>query len=135
MNFSTLHGAWKDSLVSAGFRYVNANNWYNLEIGILPESALNDGFTIRFVSQESSINSDNLAILNVEVEFAFDTKHDNYLAKIGTAQTAIRALQGVLKDASIVAIEDHLWPSFVTAYLGEIVTFTFDKIKVEIDSN
>lgn len=126
MNFKTIHNAIKDSIVGDGFKYYYPPDWFNVDIGVLPSATLQQGFTLRFASQSpSNLNSIDHANVVMEVEFALDGKGDAYLTKIGTAQTAIRSLVGVLTAEGLEAIEDEMWPNFTMQYLGEIIVLTF----------
>lgn len=135
MNFTLIHDTLRASLRAAGFRFWETQDWYDLEVGKLPEAAMQDGFTIRFVSQEQSdLGSDSLARLTLEIEFALGSRKGYYTGKMATAQTAIRALRGVLLPEGVSNIDDQLWPNFQCNYIGEIVAMTFT-ISFIIDSN
>lgn len=136
MNFALIHDTLRASLRAAGFRFWETQDWYDLEIGKLPEAAIQDGFTIRFVGQEQDpdLKSDTIARLTMEIEFALGSRKGYYAGKMATAQTAIRALRGVLLPEGFSIIDDALWPNFQCHYIGEIVAMTFT-ISFIIDSN
>jgi hypothetical protein len=135
MNFKTIHTAIKASIVGDGFKYYYPPEWFNVDIGVLPSATMQQGFAIRFTSQgDSGLGSMNEAKVVMDIEFALEGKADAYLSKIGTAQTAIRALKGVLTTAGIQTIDDEIWPNFTIQYLGEIVVLTFT-IQFIITSN
>lgn len=135
MNFALIHDTLRASIRTAGFRFWEPQDWYDLEVGKLPEAAMQDGFTIRFISQEpSDLDSDALARLTLEIEFALGSRKGYYATKMGMAQTAIRALRGTLLPEGVSNIDDQLWPNFQCNYIGEIVAMTFT-ISFIIDSN
>lgn len=135
MNFALIHSTLQDSVEAAGFKYWEPQDWFNMEIGKLPEAAMQNGFTIRFVNQEpSEHNTDNMGKINMEIEFALQAMRDKYLTRMDNAQTVIRSLRGDLAVAGISNIDDSIWPDFTMQYLGEIVAMTFT-INFEVDSN
>jgi hypothetical protein len=135
VNFQTIHSTVKANMTAAGFKYWEPQDWYDLEIGKLPEAALQDGFTLRYVGQDPSEHgTDDMGRVTMEVEFALATMRDAYLSKMGTCQTAIRALRGDLAAAGVTTIDDSIWPQFQMQYLGEILAMTFT-IFFEVDSN
>lgn len=135
MNFPLVHELLRNSIKGDGFRYWEPHDWFDLEVGKLPEAAMQDGFTLRFVSQEPSEHaSDVMAKLTMEVEFALEARKDRYTTRMITAQTAVRSLRTVLTDEGLSVLDDYIWPNFTMQYLGEIVAMTFT-IFFEVDSN
>ena len=133
-NYKTMHNALRDSITTDGFQYKDSSEWFNLELGQFPESALNDSFTIRISNQEESDIAVNKGILNLEFEFALNSRQDKCLEKVGTCQASIRALVDVLLGAGVTSIEnDQKWIQFNTQYIQDIVVLTFDQVQFTIE--
>jgi hypothetical protein len=135
MNFSLIHSTIKTTIRAEGFRYWEPQDWFNIEIGKLPESAIQDGFTIRFAGQDpSDLNTDNMGKITMEIEFALTARKDAYLVKMATAQTAIRGIRAALVAVGSPNSDDEIFPIFTMQYLGEIIAMTFT-ITFDLDSN
>lgn len=126
MNYKTIHNTLRNAVKADGFRYWLPVDWFDLEVGKLPEAAMQDGFTIRIINQDpSDTSSDSIVKLTLEVEFALEARRDNYLTRMNDAQESVRGLRGALTDEGLNVMDDSIWPSFQIQYLGEIVAMTF----------
>lgn len=126
MNYKTLHTAIRTTIEASGFRYLPANEWLNFELGILPNSLVNNSFTIRFSGDtEDAFEDADAVVVAVEVEFLLDARKDAYLDKLETCKQSIRSLSDVVPDG-LDCIESE--PVNHKVYAGERVVLTFDQI-------
>ena len=130
--FSTVHGLIKDHFEDAGFKYVTAEKWVNLEYGLIPDSFKNNAFTIRLEAPERGGSYSNITV-NFIIEFSLDALADNYLEKIGTTVTTVRNLKGVLSENGVKGFQNFkVWDLFSTNYIEKFIIQTFNNISFEL---
>ena len=128
-DYNAVVNSLKSRIVGKGFKYVTAEKWINVEMGIIPQALVSDSFTFRFASQRTNEESNAWLELDLEVEFILNPVQDSYLKKLSTCNDAIMDLLNASNDdLRIYQIE----PAFTTNYLGEIIVVNYDNINIEI---
>lgn len=133
MTLNQLQEKIKAIITAAKFRYVPAEKWFNLELGIFPTALINSGYTVQLVESSESDNEDNDSHQpNFKVEFMLDPNNDLYLKKIDEAIAVIKKLQ----DAPTLNTDDMnnnvRWQLFTLTNAGSMMVLTFNQIKFEI---
>jgi hypothetical protein len=121
MNYKLLHKAVKDAIKADGFTYVNGSSWGNLDKGIVPSAWLNKGFNIKFVGDDSPMNStdfDKWLTLGVPIEFMLDLVNDLYLE---TLQDCITAVQ-----TGVMALKAYSTGISTVMQISRVNVFTID---------
>jgi len=131
MNYKTIHTAIKNKFVSDGYKYAPSSEWIDPETGELPQSFVNNSFTIRIEAKERGPSLNHIKV-RAEIEFALDGKHDNYLEKLTAIQTAVLGLRGSLSSATQTENYQE-WDLWQSGYFGKIVLITFPNIELVID--
>lgn len=133
MTLNQLQEKIKAIITKAGFRYVSADKWFNLELGIFPTALINSGYSVQLIeSTESENEDDDSHQPNFKVEFMLDPNNDLYLKKIDDAIAVMKELQD---DPSLNADDMNNnvhWQSFTLTNAGSIMALTFNQIKFEI---
>ncbi len=123
----------KAIITAAKFRYVPAEKWFNLELGIFPTALANSGYTVQLIeSSESDNEDDDSHQPNFKVEFTLDPNNDLYLKKIGEAIAVVKKLQD---DPSLNTDDMNnnvRWQAFTLTNAGSMMVLTFNQIKFEI---
>tara|TARA_B110000495_G_C23040062_1_gene623215 strand:- start:4236 stop:4643 length:408 start_codon:yes stop_codon:yes gene_type:complete len=128
-DYKSVTSSLKSRITNKGFRYVTADKWINVEMGIIPQGLINDSFSFRFGSQRTTEESNAWLEVDLEVEFILNPIQDAYLVRLSACNNAIMDLQNAdNEDLRIYEIE----PSFSTNYLGEIIVVTYNSINIEI---
>ena len=97
--YNTFVGAIKTSIEAYGsntFKYVSRDRWLDDE-GKLLQALVNNSFSI-FISgklDDESLESITDQLLELDIQFALDGKHDNYLSTLGHCEAAIREILGL----------------------------------------
>jgi len=130
MNYKTIHTAIKNKFIADGYKYAPASEWIDPETGELPQSFVNNSFTIRLEAKERGPSLGHIKV-RAEIEFALDTKHDNYLDKLTTIQTSVLGLRGTLSSSA--RIENYQeWDLWQSGYFNKVVLITFPNIEIII---
>ena len=128
-NYNDVVTSLKNRIVGKGFKYVSADKWINIEMGIVPQSLVSDSFAFRFTGQRTTEESSSWLEVDLEVEFILNPVQDIYLKKLAVCNDAVMDLINASDDdLRIYQIE----PAFTTNYLGEIIVVTYDNINIEI---
>jgi len=134
VNFKSLHAQIKASVAGRSFKYVEAGQWYDENVGKIPKALLGQSFTIRFgaISTPSrEYSSAHWADIDIIIEFALLTLHDEYLDSLDSIMTEIKLLYALeLSTAKIVINpsdgKDH-WdePEYISDGENQIVLIRF----------
>lgn len=111
------------------FKYVERNRWIDRE-NRLARSAVNLGFSvkidlIRENDTEFNQEDENLDLLSVNIQFALDANHDNYLNYIGHCIDAIMTLEDM--DYSSVELAP-IQPYFTSDIIAGLYIMDFDNL-------
>lgn len=130
VSYSGILDALKGKITAEGFTYKMANQWFNMELGTLPTSALQNSFAIRITDQENgNYESRSFCSMGVEVEFALNPLNDIYATKIGDCTKAIKSLETAShSDVEMIDAETD----YTATYTEEVVVVTFDNINLQI---
>jgi len=133
MTLTQLHDKIKAIITKAGFRYVPAEKWFNLDLGIIPTALINNGFSIQLIeSAESEREDDDSHQPNFKVEFMLDPNNDLYLSKIDAMIAAVKNLQTDNSLNGDDVINDVKWQPFTLTNAGSMMILTFNQIKFEV---
>lgn len=128
IRYDKLHDKVVDTITSyasASFEYVNRDRWHDVNENF-PVSNLNR-FTVALNNKREyeESNSADEYILNVSVQFALDSTHDNYLKYIGYAEEAVKLLETVDYADLKILQSKGTWEVTV---LDKIMNFNFEDI-------
>ncbi|MDD5220159.1 MAG: hypothetical protein PHV11_06315 [Candidatus Bipolaricaulis sp.] len=125
-----IHKAIRTAIELEGFAYRPAENWFNLELGLIPSGNLNHAFSIRFEQLADAEDSEDMGVVSVVAEFALDGKQDRYLDKIDLCVKSVKeAIDAIRADTDIDGINFHA-PRFSTTYAAELIVITFLPLEV-----
>jgi len=125
MDFSKLHGEIKTSIVAAGFIYIPADKWFNIEFGIFPQALTNNSFTVKFSGNIPNPHIANSDLVRMTIEFTLNSMNDKYLTKINAATTAVKNLYGALSAEFMFFDQPH---GYTINYLENYAIITFNDI-------
>jgi len=127
INFTTFIADVKSAGASEGFTYNTPDKWFNFELGIFPESLKGNSFTIKIDSLATHDEVEDWSIIDAEIEFVLNGKHDNYLSKLPSCIDAVRQMVSNVTDNAeqirLQNLEDQ--KEFKVQYLADLVAVTF----------
>jgi len=133
MTLNQLQEKIKAIITNAKFRYVPAEKWFNLDLGIIPTALINNGYSVQLIeSFESEIEDVETNLVNFKVEFMLNPNNDLYLKKI---DDIVAVIEKLANDSSLntTDMNNHVrWQSFTLTNAGSIMVLTFNQIKFEI---
>lgn len=135
-NFVDIVGDVKRSIEaypSHSFTHVERYEWVDAD-GNFPQGLVGGSFSV-FVSEVSDdddlINQDD-SILFVNIQFALDALHDNYLKYLGHCQSAIVRLENITQDNILIS---KVLPYFACESTdNRLVRVEFEEVKFTISN-
>ena len=130
-NYASVHSTIKTSLENSGFKYITADQWFNLDFGIFPEALKGNSVSIKFTQQSTSdFNTGDWCRLSVHIEFVLEAMKDAYLTRLDDCVAAIEDLRGVITGGDIRA--NNISENFTATYLADRLLVNFSEITIEI---
>lgn len=129
--FNDIHSQIRTEIEKANFKYVRANDWFNLELGIFPTSLTNFGFNVLpFESEDSEYEGAEELRINWRIQFVLDARQDDYLQRLNEVIETVRLLEDIDSD-EIIYLKIN-WHKFHQTNMGEHTILTFDSIITEV---
>jgi len=132
-NFNDIVQSVKDSIEaypSHSFKHVERYEWLDVE-GNFPQGLVGGSFSVFIDSVEDDedlINQDD-SMLNLNVQFALDGLHDNYLKVLGHCQSAIVKLETLTQTD--ILIQKPL-PYFSCEVIDRLIRVEFEAVRFTI---
>ena len=116
-----------ESYTSHSFKHVDRIDWLDAE-GTFPQGLVGGSFSVFMESADDNeiLVSEETSLLEINVQFALDGRHGNYVEELGYAQDAVLNLQDV--SGSYFKIQ-KVQPWFTCETLGSFVRVEFENVQ------
>ena len=117
-----------ESYTSHSFKHVDRINWLDSEKGVFAQGLVGGSFSVFMESADDNeiLVTEETSLLEVNVQFALDGRHGNYIKELGYAQDAVLKLQEV-SGSSFKIQKVQSW--FTCETLDSFVRVEFENVQ------
>jgi len=113
------------------YTYYPASEWFNPEVGMIPKARLDDGYNLKFESDESEFEDRVVNRVRVQIEFVMNPKNDLYLAAIQDIVDSVAGLKTLaFTGKKRIRIKEEIWTT--TLINEKLLLLTFPEVYFEI---